>query len=165
MTRGVFAGLLAAFALAAGSGVAQANANVGCGLGSMLWEGQKGLGFEVLAATTNGVLGTQTFGITTGTLGCDAPNQPIKAEHRIQMFAGANIDRLAREMALGEGEALEALAVLMSVEQADRPAFYALTQAQFVAIFPRSEMTSGEMLVALNRVMADDARLARYAWM
>jgi hypothetical protein len=165
MRRAVFAGLLAAAMMAATSGVAKANDNIGCGLGSLLFEGQKGLAFEVLAATTNGFIGSQTFGITSGTLGCGAPNQPIKAEHRIQMFAGANIDRLAREMALGEGESLEALAVLMSVDVADRPAFYALTQAQFATLFPKSEMTSGEMLVALNRVMAEDQRLARYTWL
>jgi hypothetical protein len=160
----VFAGLLAA-GLAAGSGVAQANENVGCGLGSMLFEGQTGLAFEVLAATTNGFIGSQTFGITSGTLGCGKPNQPIKAEERIRVFASVNIDSLARDMALGEGETLEALAVLMAVEQADRPAFYALTQARFGEIFPSAEMTSGTMLVGLNRVMAEDERLARYAWL
>jgi hypothetical protein len=164
MTRAVFA-VLAAVSLTASSGVAQANENIGCGLGSMLFEGQTGLAFEILAATTNGFIGSQTFGITSGTVGCGKPNQPIKAEERIQMFAGTNIDRLAREMALGEGEALEALAVLMSVDAADRAAFYALTQSHFGEIFPKAELTSSEMLTALNRVMAQDQRLARYAWL
>lgn len=50
---------------------AQAVDSTGCGLGSMAWRGQRGIGPQVLAATTNGSFGTQTFGITFGTSGCD----------------------------------------------------------------------------------------------
>jgi hypothetical protein len=53
--------------LLAGAGMmlsAPANAidSTGCGLGSMAWRGQSGIGPQVLAATTNGSFGTQTFG-------------------------------------------------------------------------------------------------------
>ena len=50
--------------LACGSSVALADQDVGCGLGSMLWAGQSGLVPKILAATTNGTFGNQTFGIT-----------------------------------------------------------------------------------------------------
>ncbi len=43
--------------------------NVGCGLGSAIWAGQKGIAPQILAATTNGTSANQTFGITSGTLG------------------------------------------------------------------------------------------------
>ena len=52
-------------------GVAQAQQeNTGCGLGTMLFDGQQGIAPQVLAVTTNGTSGNQTFGITSGTLGC-----------------------------------------------------------------------------------------------
>ena len=41
---------------------AQAVDSTGCGLGSMAWRGQRGIGPQVLAATTNGSFGTQIFG-------------------------------------------------------------------------------------------------------
>ena len=62
-----------AIAMLAGfSSMAMADQDVGCGLGSMLWAGQSGVVPKILAATTNGTSGNQTFGITTGTLGCQA---------------------------------------------------------------------------------------------
>ena len=38
-----------------------------CGWGSKVWEGQGGLAAKVLAVTTNGTSGNQTFAITSGT--------------------------------------------------------------------------------------------------
>ena len=49
--------------------MANAHDSTGCGLGSMAWRGQKGVVPQVLAATTNGFFGTQTFGISSGTSG------------------------------------------------------------------------------------------------
>ena len=45
--------------------------STGCGLGSMAWRGQSGTAPQILAVTTNGSFGTQTFGISSGTSGCD----------------------------------------------------------------------------------------------
>ncbi len=44
--------------------------SIGCGVGTIIWNGQSGVAPQVLAATTNGTLGNQTFGVSTGTLGC-----------------------------------------------------------------------------------------------
>ncbi|HYG66757.1 MAG TPA: DUF3015 family protein, partial [Anaeromyxobacteraceae bacterium] len=41
----------------------------GCGLGSMAFGNTPGA-VQILASTTNGLFGTQTFGITTGTSNC-----------------------------------------------------------------------------------------------
>ena len=41
--------------------------STGCGLGSMAWRGQSGTAPQILAVTTNGSFGTQTFGISSGT--------------------------------------------------------------------------------------------------
>jgi hypothetical protein len=148
--------------LVLGGAPAQADNNVGCGVGTQLWEGKDDLVFQVLAATTNGILGNQTFGISSNTIGCKR-NQVIKAEHRVNMFAGANLDRLAREMALGEGETLASLAHLMEIQEADRSAFYGLAKDHFAELFPSEEVTAGDMLGTLHLLMRQDDRLARYA--
>ena len=144
------------------AGSAGADNNVGCGLGTQLWEGKDDLVIQVLAATTNFATGSQTFGVSSETLGCRA-NQKITVEYRVNLFAGANLDRLAREMAQGEGEALASLAHLMQIDQSDRAAFYRLTKENFAAIFASDEVTAGEMLAAIDRLMAEDSQLARYA--
>jgi hypothetical protein len=144
------------------SGAARADGDTGCGLGSQVWEGQSSVPAKVLAVTTNGTLGNQTFGITSGTLGCE-PGSVIKAENQIDVFAGANLDRLAREIAVGEGEALDALAHLYGVGEADRERFAAQLHERFDAIFPTATVNAGDVLAAIDRALAEDSHLARYA--
>ena len=158
--RAVGFGMSLAVALAL-AGTASADRNIGCGFGTQLWEGKDELVFQVIGATTNGCFGNQTFGISSNTLGCKG-NQVITVDHRVNMFAGANLDRLAIEMAAGEGEALESLAVLLHIQEADRAAFYRLTQEHFGQIFPREDVTAGEMLENLGTAMVRDPVLARY---
>ena len=62
--------LIVAVLLLVPAAFATADDDIGCGLGTQLWAGNEGLAPKVLAATTNGTSGNQTFGITTGTLGC-----------------------------------------------------------------------------------------------
>ena len=158
--RAVGFGLALAVALAL-PGAARADNNIGCGLGTQLWEGKSDTFLQLLGATTNGSFGTQTFGISSNTLGCKS-GQVIRVEHRVNMFAGSNIDRLARDMAVGDGESLATLAALMEIDANDRAAFYRLTQKEFARIFPSDEVTAGQMLANLDQVMAEDAKLARY---
>lgn len=143
-------------------GVAGANGDTGCGLGSQIWEGQSSVPAKVLAVTTNGSFGNQTFGITSGTLGCE-PGSVIKAEQRLNVFAAVNVDRLAREIAVGEGETLTMLTHLYGVADADREAFAAALHARFDAIFPSATVTAGDVLAGIDRTLAEDARLAHYA--
>jgi hypothetical protein len=79
------------------------------------------------------------------------------------MFAGANIDRLGRDMAAGGGETLDALAQLMGISEADRPAFFQLTQRHFGEIFPAEGVTAGQMLTTIRQLMATESALAKYA--
>ena len=44
----------------------------GCGLGSLLFGNDNTTLMQILAATTNGLFGSQTFGITSGTSNCTA---------------------------------------------------------------------------------------------
>jgi hypothetical protein len=155
-------GALAVAGLLASVDAARADDNIGCGLGTQLFEGKDDTLFQILGATTNGILGNQTFGISSNTLGCKR-NQVITAEARRSLFASANLDRLARDMASGEGETLTALAEIMQIEDSDRAAFGRLTKDHFVALFPSDQVTAGDMLGTLDRLMAEDADLSRYA--
>jgi hypothetical protein len=145
----------------ASGGVALADPDVGCGWGTLAFKGQTGTAAKVLAATTNGLLFNQTFGISSGTAGCKRGGT-VTAEARLNMYASANIDQLASEMAAGQGESLDTLAQLIGVTDADKPAFFALTQTHFGALFPGDQVTAGEMLTSLKGLMANDAQLSQY---
>lgn len=152
---------LAALAVLLGSSVARAgDPDVGCGWGTKAFKGQSGVVPKVLAATTNSFM-TQTFGISSGTAGC-SQGGIVKAELRVQMYAGANIDKLAGDMAAGQGETLDTLAHLMGVADADRPAFFHLAKTNFGTLFPSDQVTAGQMLATLERLMASDEQLAKY---
>ncbi|WDT78153.1 MAG: DUF3015 domain-containing protein [Candidatus Manganitrophus sp.] len=133
----------------------------GCGVGAMIFKGQKGVVPQVLAATTNGTLGNQTFGISTGTLGC-TQDGVVKNEEKVNVFASANLDNLSQEMAQGQGEHLASLAALLGIPAEHQTDFFTLTQAKYTAIFPTEKTTSGEMLVALNQEMSTHPNLSTF---
>jgi hypothetical protein len=136
----------------------QAN-SAGCGLGSTLFKGQSGLAPNVLAATTNGTLGNQTFGMTTGTLGCNQ-NDVVVAE--VDDFIDSNMERVARDMSTGQGESLETLAALMGIQGQDKQAFFQLSKNNFTTIYSRDDVTSKEVLTSLKTAMLADKKLAKY---
>lgn len=153
--------IVAVVALALAPLSAHADNDAGCGLGTQLMEGQSGVLFHLLATYTNGILGNQTFGITSGTLGCNG-NTKVTVDAGLTKFASTNFDQLAAEMAAGEGEALTALASLYGVEATDRAAFYSLTKAHYGAIMSSEQVTAGEVVATIKSLMAADARLSRY---
>lgn len=153
--------ILAAVLLAGAPLAAFADNDVGCGWGTQIWKGQSGLVPKVLAATTNGFLGNQTFAITTGTSGCSSDGV-IKAEYRAPAFAAANLDQLAAEMATGQGESLEAYATIYGIEGDDRAAFFAMTKTHYGQIFASQSATAGDVVASVESLMKADARLSRY---
>lgn len=153
---------LLALALLASSSMAMADQDVGCGLGTILFEGKSGVAPKVLAATTNGTYGNQTFGITSGTLGCKSDGV-VSSRARLSMFMGGNSERLARDMSVGHGEALNVLADLMGVKDQDKALFFSTAKANFSSIFAPENQSAGQVLAALQHVMAQDKTLAAYA--
>jgi len=137
--------------------------NVGsCGWGSKLFEGQQGIAAQVLAVTTNGTFGNQTFGITSGTSGCTQDGL-VTSNWKTAMFIDGNRQKLARDMAAGHGETLAALASLIGVQDDDRDAFYRLAQENFTSIFPSDAVTPDEIQASLRTVVARSAELAKYS--
>ncbi len=139
-----------------------ANDNVGgCGVGSMVFKGQSGLAPQVLAITTNGTLGNQTFGITSGTLGCTQDGM-VKSNMKSAMFIDNNKDQLARDMSVGSGETLAALSHLMGMTAQDQLTFNRLAKDNMARIFTGDNVATEQVIVALREVLAADATLARY---
>lgn len=136
--------------------------NVGsCGLGSKVFEGQRGLAPQVLAVTTNSLFGNQTFGITSGTLGC-SQDGVVTSAWKTAMFIDGNKSQLARDAASGQGETLDALAALLKIDAQDKAAFVSLTKARHAEIF--ATVDSAEAIATqLKAALQSDARLARYA--
>jgi len=136
--------------------------NIGtCGWGAKLFDGQSGIAPQVLAVTTNGTSGNQTFGITTGTSGC-TQDGVVKSTWKTAMFIDGNKDRLARDMSIGNGETLDSLAHLIGVREEDRATFNRVVQANVSLIFP-SGSTTGDSVVALKQVLRSDRELSQYA--
>jgi hypothetical protein len=153
---------LASFLLFIPAGAALAgDTDIGCGPGTQVWEGNTGVPPKVLGATTNGSFGLQTFGISFGTLGCNQGGT-VTADARLRYFASANLDRLARDMAQGDGETLDTFAHLLGITEADRPTFNAFAKAHFAEIFAEDSATGEEVLASLTALMSHDATLAVY---
>lgn len=122
------------------------NNGAGCGLGKTLFEGQRGLVPNILAMTTNGISGNNTFGMTSGTSGCEQ-DSVVKTEHEQKVFVAANLDSLSEDAARGDGEYLHALSGLMGCGQGAYGQFASLTQEQYDVIFggadaPQAVLTS-----------------------
>jgi hypothetical protein len=121
----------------------------GCGLGTMIFPGNKKIVPQVLAATTNGSFGNQTFGISTGTIGCTNDGLASR-DHELKLYAEANIEHLAQEMAQGRGEHLASLAALLGIPQERQEAFFRMTQERYTALFKSDRTTSVELLAAIQ---------------
>ncbi|MCF8059333.1 MAG: DUF3015 domain-containing protein [Bacteriovoracaceae bacterium] len=105
-----------------------AHGPAGCGLGSMLFAGKEGLVFNVLAATFNGSSGNQTFAMSTGTLGCEDAQQ---AKVSGPVFIQNNREKLANDIARGQGETLQAYLKLIGANNADMK----VLQQNFATLF------------------------------
>lgn len=139
-----------------------ANDNVGgCGVGSLIFKGQSGVAPQVLAITTNGTFGNQTFGITTGTLGC-TQDGVVHSNMKTAMFIDSNKGQLARDMSVGSGETLAALSHLLGVESQDQAAFNRLTKDNVARIFTTESVATEQVIATLREVLAADSTLSHY---
>jgi hypothetical protein len=108
----------------------------GCGLGYVLFgHNDNSPVMQVLAATTNGTSGNQTFGMTTGTSGC-TDDGAVKFVKEVEVFAEVNLDTLRREMAAGQGEFVNSFAALIGARGEEIPAMVQTFQTQYATLFP-----------------------------
>jgi len=152
--------VLGAVILAASSSAfAEAPGGPNCGWGNMLFEGQSGMAPHFLASTTNGTSGNASFGMTTGTNGCSTDG---KLTYGGKQMVGAMFDEFSADVAVGEGEALTAVAVAYGVSKEDRAAFAELAHKNFSVLFPSEKVTADEVTASLETLMKSDATLSKY---
>lgn len=137
--------------------------NIGtCGWGAKLFDGQRGVAPQVLAVTTNGTSGNQTFGITFGTSGC-TQDGVVRSNWKTAMFIDGNKSQLARDMSAGQGESLTTLAALLNVQDTDKAAFFRATKENFARIYDADQISAERLIANLKQVLAADTTLAKYS--
>lgn len=155
--------LLAGALLGASMSVsAAAPGGPGCGWGNMLFEGKSGLPSHLLATLVNGTSGNATFGMTSGTNGCDTSGTLTYNGSSLLSMNGV-LEEVAHDVAVGEGEALTALSVSLGVEAEDRAHFNSVLHQNFDAIFTSEEITAQEVQQNINAVLSQDDVLAKYS--
>lgn len=127
----------------------------GCGLGSILFEPNSGTFMQILAATTNGSSGNQTFGITSGTSNCDASGG---GEESAANFAATNRVAMSKDIARGQGETIQSVAELAGCQ--DSAAVGVSLQKNFSSIFPNASVSDQEVGAGVIRVLKSDASLS-----
>lgn len=80
----------------------------GCGLGSIVFGQQKGM-VQIFAATTNGIVLNQSFGLTSGTSNC-GDSARVNAAN---VFIEQNKLALEKDIARGQGETVRSLQALL----------------------------------------------------
>ena len=129
---------------------AQAYDSTGCGLGSMAWRGQSGMIPQILAVTTNVFFGTQTFGITTGTSGCDPNGRVSGGTGRMLLaFLENNMEQFALDASAGQGETLTTVAGILNVDEAT---FAAKVQNNFGTLFASDDVDAVDLTLAVMQI-------------
>ncbi len=130
-----------------------------CGWGNLLFEGKSGLPYHLLASIVNGTSGNATFGMTSGTNGCEVDGD---LTYGGESMISAVMDEFSEDVARGEGEALNAVAVTLNVGLQDRAHFAAVMHQHFTQLFPNAGVTAAEVTSQVLAIMQADARLAQY---
>ena len=133
----------------------------GCGPGAAALRGQKGTFSITVAMTTDALLfPTNVFAVTSGTSGCKR-DSVILREQEQEYFMAANLDALGIEMARGQGEHVQALAVLMGCPATVHGSFARLSQERFGDLFATTDLRARSVLANLKEQMGHDAVLAQ----
>jgi len=118
--------------------------SAGCGLGSLAFK--KNDMTQVLAATTNGTFGSQTFGMTFGTSGCNNEGL-VKVGMARESFIEANYKDLSRDAAKGNGEYVTNLAKLYGYTPENAWQFTQLLQKNHTVIFGNNNVKTAVALI------------------
>ena len=122
----------------------------GCGLGSMAWRGQSGILPQTFAITTNNSFGSNTFGVTFGTSGCDPNGRITGGTGRMMLaFLEDNMEQFAMDASMGKGETIETLAGIMNVDSAK---LGKEIQQNFAYIFPNENVEVAEVTLRVMEI-------------
>ena len=123
----------------------------GCGLGKLAWgdyPNQQDVGPQIAMATTNTTLGSQTFGISSGTSGCTNDGVILSSE-KARVFATLQFQDITQDLAQGGGEHLASLAQILNIPVDDRPEFFINTQKQFLRFIKQGSRPARALIETL----------------
>ncbi len=121
----------------------------GCGWGSQMMGKE---GNQILAVTTNGTSGNQTFGISSGTSNCVTATDTTA---KIKNFIEANYESLVTDMAKGRGDSVTTLSGFYGCDTAE---FTTKLQDNFEAVTPADDDAT-KMMININNVIQDSDSL------
>ena len=139
---------------ASSAAFAQGYGMAGCGLGSLVFGNDNSMVKQILAATTNGTFGSQTFGITTGTSNCT----PGGGAGGVAVFVEANREALAKDISRGSGETLVSLTSISGCTDSKKVA--TKLQSSFGKIFPNAGVSDAQVSSNIVNVLQSDASLS-----
>jgi hypothetical protein len=125
----------------------------GCGWGSLV---QGPDGGQVSAATTNGTLGNQTFGISFGTANC-IDDEAAESSANIDNFIRGNNIALADDIARGNGETLVAFGNVMGCSNTQK--LGQSLQANFKEIYGNGTKSTMKVTDSVINVIINDKDL------
>jgi len=129
----------------------------GCGLGWQVTDKK-----TLIATTTRGSTNSfvpNTFGMTTGTLGCDQHGF-AKKEKDAAIFAANNYDSLKLEMAEGRGEYLEGFARTFGCSDQSMDTFSTMTQDNYLSIIGDGQSSGIQMFKNVKSHIKKNPELA-----
>ncbi len=97
--------------------------------------------------------------MTTGTNGCTTNGA---LGYGGQSVVSSIMDEFSEDVARGEGDALDTVAVVYGVEVQDRDTFAKVMHENFATIFPSEDVTADEMMASIEVIMKSDATLSKY---
>jgi len=124
----------------------------GCGLGSIIFGAKPGM-VQIPSATTNGIYGIQTFGITSGTSNCEIPRMGQTAA----VYIEANREVVMKDASRGEGETMMDLALIYNCDNTEL--FGQKIQNNFGQIFKSTNAYDSSRAI-INTIKADSALAA-----
>jgi len=123
----------------------------GCGLGSIVFADKPGM-IQVVAATLNGVWGSQTFGITSGTSNC------VNSDKAASLFIDANRVALAGEISKGAGETISGLASIYGCSDDNHVG--AALKKNYNLIFPQASTETEVVRDSIRNILKNDQVIA-----
>jgi len=100
--------------------------------------------------------------MSSGTNGCNTGGRLTYGGRSLLSFSNI-LTEFSEDVAQGDGEALDAVAVMFGIEKQDRGAFAEVAHANFDKLFPSENVSAEQVLQTLFEVMKNDQRLAKYA--
>lgn len=134
-------------ALMTSSAFAAKYGSAGCGLGSLVFEGDQTWWKQVFAGFSNSWT-IQGTAIAFGTSNCDSP-APLKVG-QAEAFVEANKMALANDIARGNGETIVGLSKVYGCQNSTE--FGQALKANYAAIFPTANAASNEITHSINTV-------------